>query len=166
VRQRSHAGKGFAAGLLAGLVASCVMNGFQTLWGVLAPPGRARRPKGEPEDDTTVRTASAISEGLFARPLGERQKRVAGPVVHYAFGTVVGGLYGATAERIPAVTAGSGLPFGAAFWLVADETAVPLLRLAGPPGRYPLSVHLYALVSHLVFGWTAEAIRRRLRGRR
>lgn len=161
--KRRHPGRGFAAGLLAGLLASCVMNGFQTLWGALAPPPRRRPARGEPEEDTTVRTASALSRALLRRPLTEREKRIAGPLVHYSFGTLVGGLYGAAAERAPSVTAGAGLPFGAAFWLVADETAVPLLRLSGPPNRYPLSVHVYALASHLVFGWTAEALRRQLR---
>lgn len=165
MRQRPHAGKGFAAGLVAGLLASCVMNGFQTLWSVLAPPVRKRPAKGEPEEDTTVRTASAISRNLLRRELTEREKRFAGPLVHYAFGSLVGGLYGAVAERNPRVTAGAGLPFGAVFWLVADETAVPLLRLSAPPGRYPLAVHVYALASHLVFGWTAEAMRSRLRHR-
>lgn len=142
------------------------MNAFQTLWRVLAPPRRGRPAKGEPEEDTTVKTASAISEGLFKHSLSEREKRIAGPVVHYAFGTFVGGLYGAAAEKLPSVTAGAGLPFGAAFWLIADETAVPLLRLSGPPAHYPLSLHLYALVSHLVFGWTAETVRVRLRRKR
>ena len=164
MRPRAHVGKGFAAGLAAGLIASCVMNGFQTLWRVLAPPARKRPAKGEPAEDTTVRTASALSRGLLGRSLTEREKRFAGPLVHYAFGTLVGGLYGAAAEKNASVAAGAGLPFGTAFWLVADETVVPLLRLSGPPGRYPLSLHVYALASHLVFGWTAEAVRRRLRG--
>jgi len=166
VRRGRDTGKGLAAGLVAGLLASCVMNGFQTLWAALAPAPRRRPARGEPDEDTTVRTASAISRVLLRRPLTEREKRIAGPLVHYSFGTLVGGLYGAAAERVPPVTGGAGLPFGAAFWLVADETAVPLLRLADPPSRYPVSVHAYALASHLVFGWTAEALRRQLRGRR
>lgn len=166
MRPRPSAGKGFVAGLGAGLIASCVMNGFQTLWGALAPRSRKRPAKGEPEEDTTVRTASAISRVLLRRPLTEREKRIAGPLVHYAFGTLVGGLYGAAAEKSPLVTSGAGLPFGAAFWLIADETAVPLLRLSAPPNRYPFSLHVYALASHLVFGWTAEAVRWQLRGRR
>lgn len=138
------------------------MNRFQAFWTAVAPP-RSEAAKGDREDDTTVKTASAISEGLFRHPLTEREERVAGPAVHYAFGTLVGGAYGAAAERLPAVTAGRGFPFGAAFWLMADETAVPLLRLSGPPTRYPFSVHLYALASHLVFGWAAETVRRRVR---
>lgn len=166
MKPRRDVGKGVAAGLLAGLVASCVMNGFQTLWGALAPPSRKRPARGEPEEDTTVRTASAISRVLLRRSLTEREKRIAGPLVHYSFGTFVGGLYGAAAEKAPSVTAGAGLPFGAVFWLTADETAVPLLRLSGPSSRYPLRVHLYALASHLVFGWTAEAVRRQVRRQR
>lgn len=158
--------KGFVAGLAAGFLASLVMNGFQTIWGLLAPPRRIRSAGGMFEDDTTVRTAEALAKAVLDRPLEDREKRLAGPVVHYAFGSLVGGLYGAAAERFPSVTAGAGLPFGAVFWLVADETAVPLLRLSGPPGRYPLSVHVYALASHLVFGWTAEAARGGLRRRR
>jgi uncharacterized membrane protein YagU involved in acid resistance len=92
-----------------------------------------------------------------------REKKIAGPAVHYAVGALVGGLYGAAAERSPSVTSGAGFPFGAAFWLIVDETLVPLLRLSGPPNRYPPSVHLYALASHLVFGGTAELLRRRVR---
>jgi len=164
--RRPHVGKGFAAGIAAGLIASWAMNGFQTLWSVLAPPRRDVPAKGESEEDTTVKTASAIAEGLFDHSLSEREKRIAGPAVHYTFGGLVGGLYGAAAEKSPSVTVGDGFPFGAAFWLIADETAVPLLRLSGPPARYPLSKHLYALASHLVFGWTAEMVRRRLRRER
>lgn len=166
MRRRPDLACGFAAGAAAGLVASCVMNAFQTLWTAFATPSRERPERSVPEEDTTVRTASAISRSLFGRSLSERGKRIGGPFVHYAFGTLVGGLYGAAAERAPSVTAGAGLPFGAAFWLVADETAVPLLRLSAPPNRYPLSLHVYALVSHLVYGWTAEALRRQLRRRR
>jgi putative membrane protein len=48
-------------------------------------------------------------------------------------------------------------------WLGADEIGVPALGLSGPPTQYPLSVHLYALASHLVYGFTTELVRRTLR---
>jgi uncharacterized membrane protein YagU involved in acid resistance len=67
------------------------------------------------------------------------------------------------AEIAPKVTTGSGLPFGALFWLVVDEGAVPLLRLSEGPTSYPLSTHAYALSSHLVYGLTAEVVRRTIR---
>ena len=172
--------KGLAAGLIGGLVASWTMNRFQDVWGALSEDdeksqgeqssqqgpgdgGTGQQQTGEEQDDATVRTASAISEGIFDHELTKGEKKIAGPAVHYAFGTVVGGLYGAAAEITPDVTAGAGLPFGAAFWLVADETALPLLGLSKGPTAYPLSIHVYALASHFVYGLTAEAVRRAVR---
>jgi hypothetical protein len=163
MKRRNDPWMGLLAGLAAGLCASWTMNQFQFLWNRFRSYQR-ELPEEEQGEDTTVRTARAVSEGLFRRELTEDEKRWAGPLVHYAFGTAVGGLYGVLAEKQPRVTAGAGLPFGTVFWLVADETAVPLFGLSEPPSRYPPSVHFYALVSHWVFGATAELVRRVLRG--
>ena len=180
-RDEVHVGKGFAAGLVAGLVASWTMNQFQAAWtkateGFEKPhgaqsmqpseggqPGRGSEQSKESQDDATVKAARAISEGIFGHELREHEKKAAGAAVHYAFGTATGGLYGAVAEFAPEVRVGAGLPFGAAFWLVADETVVPLLGLSKAPTEYPLSTHAYALASHLVFGLTAEIVRGALR---
>lgn len=43
----------------------------------------------------------------------KREKRVAGPSVHYALGASMGGIYGVAAELAPSVRAGAGVPFGA-----------------------------------------------------
>jgi putative membrane protein len=172
--------KGLAAGLAGGLVASWTMNQFQAAWskateGFEKPhgaqsmqPSEGERPgesgqNKEQQDDATVKAARAISENILGHELTESEKRPAGAVVHYAFGTATGGLYGAVAELAPAVTSAAGLPFGAAFWLVADETAVPLLGLSKGPTKYPLSTHAYAFASHLVYGLTTEVVRRTLR---
>lgn len=173
--------KGLAAGLVGGLVASWAMNQFQAAWSKAAEgfekphgaqsmqpsdggsPGPASKESKEDSDNATVKAAKAVSEGIFGHELKEREKKVAGAAVHYAFGTATGGLYGAVAEFAPEVTVGAGLPFGAAFWLVADETAVPLLGLSKAPTEYPVSTHVYAFASHLVYGLTAELTRRSLR---
>ena len=159
----THVLKGLVAGLIGGLVASWTMNRFQDLWLRQTSPSETQQTKEDEPDDTTVRAASAISEGLFGHRLTSKEKKIAGPAVHYGLGTGVGGLYGAVAERRPAITAGAGLPFGAAFWLVVDEGAVPLLGLAKGPTEYPLSTHAYALVSHFVYGLTTELVRRTVR---
>ncbi len=117
----------------------------------------------EHQDDATVETAKVISRNIFGHELTESEKKPAGAAVHYAFGTATGGLYGAMAEVAPQVTAGAGIPFGAVFWAVADEAAVPALGLAKGPTAYPLSTHVYALASHLVYGLTAELSRRAVR---
>jgi putative membrane protein len=172
--------KGLVAGLIGGLVGSWTMNRFQDVWIKLSANDESTSVQSseqssdlkekqtatgnnEEQDDTTVKAASAISESIFDHKLTETEKKIAGPAVHYALGTGVGGLYGAVAEVVPEVTTGTGLPFGAAFWLVVDETAVPVLGLSKPPTAYPISTHTYALASHLVYGLTTELVRRALR---
>lgn len=170
--------KGMVAGLAGGLVASWTMNQFQAAWTRIAEGsekshgaqsmkpsegsgGEQAQDTAKP-DDATVETAKAISK-VFGHELQESEKESAGAAVHYAFGTVTGGLYGALAEVTPQVTTAAGLPFGAAFWLLADEISVPLLGLAKAPTEYPVSTHAYALASHLVYGVTAELSRRAVR---
>ena len=171
--------KGMVAGLAGGLIASWTMNQFQAAWTRMAEGAekshgaQSMQPsdglKGEQggdvqeQDDATVETAKVISTKVFGHELQESEKEPAGAAVHYAFGTVTGGLYGALAEVTPQVTAAAGLPFGAAFWLVADEITVPMLGLSKGPTEYPVSTHAYALASHLVYGVTAELSRRAVR---
>ncbi|HKR11302.1 MAG TPA: DUF1440 domain-containing protein [Pyrinomonadaceae bacterium] len=190
--QEGNVWKGLVAGLAAGLVASWTMNQFQAAWSRVAAgfekphgaqsmqPSEGPNPdelsesnqalaqnqspeEKENQDDATVKTAKAISEGIFGHKLTESEKKPAGAAVHYAFGTVTGGMYGAMAEVAPQVTAGAGVPFGAVFWLTADEVAVPLLGLAKGPTEYPVSTHAYALAAHLVYGLTTEMSRRAIR---
>jgi uncharacterized membrane protein YagU involved in acid resistance len=163
-----NAWKGLVAGVVGGLVASWSMDRFQYWW--LSFGGGDERdlhqaPSEEPnaEEPATVRTAAAISEGVFGHGLTAQEKEIAGPMVHYAVGATAGAVYGVAAEYEPDVTALAGIPFGAAFWLVVDEGALPLLGLAKGPTAYPLSTHAYALASHLVFGLTAELVRSTMR---
>ena len=171
--------KGIVAGLAAGLVASWTMNQFQAALtrlteGSEKPHGAQSMQPAEgssgdqsqdvnDQDDATVKTAKIISREVLGHELQESEKKPAGAAVHYAFGTVTGGLYGALAEVTPQVTTGAGVPFGAAFWLLADEISVPLLGLSKGPTEYPVTTHAYALASHLVYGATAELSRRAIR---
>jgi putative membrane protein len=180
----SDVGKGLVAGMIGGLVASVVMNQFQQLLhrlieGEERGHGAQSMQQGTPhhgagemlrergvdssDDDATERIASAISVGVFDHELTKDEKEAAGTAVHYAFGVTTGAIYGAAAELLPDVTAGAGVPFGAAVWLAADEGIVPLLGLSKSPTEYPLSTHAYALASHFVYGLTTEVVRRAVR---
>lgn len=166
--QSNHSGwKGLAAGIVAGLVASWAMDRFQYWWLSFGRDDEQRlqqspNQEANQEEPATVKTASAIS-GIFAHRLTDREKQIAGPIVHYVVGTTAGAAYGVAAECEPDVTTLAGIPFGAAFWLVVDEGALPLLGLAKGPTAYPTSTHVYALASHLVFGVTAEIVRNAVR---
>ncbi len=171
--------KGLVAGLVGGLVAAWTMNQFQAAWTRIAEGSekshgaQSMQPSDgssgdqsqdvNEQDDATVETAKVISKEVFGHELQESEKEPAGAAVHYTFGTVTGGLYGALAEVSPQVTRGAGVPFGAAFWLIADEVTVPLLGLSKGPTEYPVSTHVYSFASHLVYGVTTEFSRRALR---
>ena len=176
--------KGLAAGIVGGLIASWTMNQFQALWSRLAEGeershgaqslqqgspehgiGRELQEQGKDEEQDTApaRLAQAISVSVLDRELSEREKEVAGAAIHYAMGTTSGALYGAVAELIPEVKGGAGLPFGAFVWLTVDEGLVPATGLSKSPMDYPLSIHAYALASHLVYGLTTELVRRAVR---
>ena len=164
--------KGVMVGLIAGLAASWTMNRFQDVWLAISSSADSKnnekqvRESGadaETEENATVKAAAAVSEKLFGHELTAVGKRVAGTAVHYAVGATAGIVYGIASELSPKLTRGFGLPYGAAFWLVIDEGVVPSLGLSKAAGEYPLSIHAYALASHLVYGATAEGTRRLLR---
>jgi putative membrane protein len=163
---RDEVWKGIAAGMAGGIVASYVMNEFQTVTKKLSEKSSPGKGKGEARknegEDATVKTAEAISDAV-GHKLSRKEKKAAGPAVHYAFGATMGGVFGALAELSPKTAAVAGMPFGTALWLAADEVAVPALGLSKKPSESPASVHAYALASHLVYGVTTNVVRRLVR---
>ena len=167
-RSNRNALKGLVAGVVGGVVASWTVDRFQYWWlsfggGDERELQQAPSEEGNQGEPATVKTASAICEGVFAYSLTAQEKEIAGPIVHYAVGTSAGAVYGLAAEYEPDLTNLAGIPFGAVFWMVVDEGALPLLGLAKAPTAYPISTHAYALASHLVFGLTAEVVRSTVR---
>jgi putative membrane protein len=164
--------KGLLAGMIGGLVASWAMNQFQAAlkkteeaWAKSAhrPQKQGQNSPESDSEDSTMKTADWIAELALNRHLTKEQKRKAGPVVHYAYGTLIGGLYGAMAEFAPAVTKGKGTAYGLGAFVAGDEIAVPKLGLSKPPQQQPAKVHVEALAAHIVYGLTTDTIRRGLR---
>lgn len=141
-------------GAAAGLVASWAMSQFHAAWKAVSDAGQDA---GEP---TTVKAADAVARVSVGEPVPEEYRAPAGTAVHYGFGALLGALYGAAVELRPGAGAGFGTAYGAAVSLLADEMAVPALRLAPPAGEVPASTHLRGFTAHLVFGAVLEAARR------
>jgi hypothetical protein len=150
--------KGVIAGSIGGLAASWIMTRFQTLL-ARAIEGQPDPHKGEGED-ATVKTAKKISSGVLNHPLSEREKKLAGPLVHYAYGAGIGALYGGLAQRYGATKSGFGTAYGAAAWVLGDEVAVPALGLGKKPAEIPAVRHFQTMAAHLVYGLTLEGVRR------
>lgn len=186
-RNRDHVWKNIAAGAIGGLAASWVMNQTLALESKLSqkikrspesPGERAIQPdetataandyqgsaqrQKQQEEPTTLRIAEIISWKAAHHELTDREKKIAEPVVHYTFGTLMGGWYGVLSELTPAATLGRGTAYGAAVWLGADEIALSALKLARNPFEYPISTHVNALGAHVAYGITMDTIRRGL----
>jgi len=176
-----HAVRGVLAGMGAGLAASWLMNVF------MAGPGeklneslksreekiqeRVDRiqqeqsgPGREPKEDATMKAADAVlSTATGGRHLSFEQKQKGGPVVHYAFGALMGGLYGGLAEYSRTVRKGFGTAFGGAVFAGADLVAVPAFHLSPPLSATRPKALANPLAAHLVYGATTEMLRRAIR---
>lgn len=174
-----HLLRGMLAGAGAGLAASWVMNAFmsgpgQKLQDSLKNEEEQRRDRrqqqeesggnGQPKQDATMKAADALTAtATGGRHLSLEQQEKAGPVVHYGFGALMGGLYGGLAEYSGAVRAGFGTGFGTALFAGADLVAVPAFRLGPPVTETEPKALANPLAAHLVYGATTELLRRVLR---
>ncbi len=153
--------KGAVAGLIGGLAATLVMGGFQALLSALAE--EKKQSKKKEDEPANVKAAEAIAENVFDHKLKKSEKEPAGEGMHWTMGAGSGLIYGVASELAPVSTAGYGLPFGAAVWVIADDIVVPALGLSKSVTEFPLSTHAYALSSHLVYGLTTDLVRRAVR---
>lgn len=158
--RKTPAWKNVMLGIAGGLAGSWVMNRSQEAMAKVSKPAANGSGEQPPAEPATIRTADKLAETVTGTPLPENKKKLADPVVHYAFGALVGGIYGGLISKAPLITLGAGTLYGAAVWLLADEIAVPALGLSGPPRQYPVSKHLQALGAHLAYGLAAESVRR------
>lgn len=172
-------GAGVIAGAIGGLAASWVMNVFMEAAGPKIQQaasrldGSAKQPKQprpqneagheEPNEDATMKTADAVVRTVTGgRHLTLEQKQKGGPIVHYAFGALMGAVYGLTAEAMPKAKVGFGTAFGAALFAGADLWAVPALGLSGS-SESSVSSLATPFSAHLVYGATTEGVRRLVR---
>ena len=158
------AGRGIAGGLAGALLLSAVSR--------VLPGLRVRRTEvslGLSEDPApTLAQALALAQspgpeglaeqfafkvaaGIFGQDIGPRV-RLAGRLVHLAYGAAWGMLYGllqATYRRPPAA---SGATYGLVVWLVGPVFLVPTMRLMGKPSEEPVARSVALIAGHLVYG--------------
>lgn len=180
-RNQPSGWKGLVAGAAGGLVGTIAMTQFQKAWrkveekrkfGDGRPQASVREegasgPQPEEKEDATMKAAGKLARAADTE-LTREQRGAASPFIHYGFGTAMGALWGMALETSPRAVRGQRAPFfgsifGSALFLGADELAVPALGLAEAAEKP--SSHLYGWASHLVYGVTAEFVRRQVRGR-
>jgi len=151
--------RGLLAGAVGGLIACFAMSQFHSAFQKLESSDQDK------QEDSTVKTASAVSRRIFHHQLTPQQKKIAGPAVHYGFGASIATFYGAAVEILPVLQTGWGLPFGVAVWLGAHVITVPALGLSEPVTRSTPRREAVEFGAHLVYGAVVEGVRRLLRNR-
>jgi putative membrane protein len=169
---KKHPVRGVLAGVAGGLVAAWVMNEF------IAGPGKKlkqavqtpeenqkdQQAEQNPQPDATMKTADAITATVTGgQHLTWEQEQSGGPIVHYVFAALMGGVYGGLAEYSSFVRSGFGTTFGSALFTGADMFAVPALHLAPPLAETPVETLATPFAAHLVYGATTELVRRLIR---
>lgn len=142
-------------GLVAGVAASAVMNGFQRV--------TARQFGQDPAPDNPANVQAATDIARIVADRGIRPKadrRRAGTVLHYATGATVGIGYGLLVSWWPPAAALFGVAFGIVLALVLDDLIVPLFGWGDWPWQTDLPTHAYGLTAHAVFGAVLEGVRR------
>jgi putative membrane protein len=145
--------KSLAKGLIAGLIAGLAATAAKALAERIFPPHT--HGELEPQElavecvaaDTLTPVAKArLSEGL-----------------RWGLGASAGAAYGAVAEFYPEATARHGASFGLALEALSHEAALPALGLAVEPEEQTAREHGSEITSYVVYGVTAELVRRLVR---
>jgi hypothetical protein len=169
--------RGLITGAAAGITATLIMDQFLKL--TTASQKDLEKKVKLAQGESPLRIAhqqaqqekrDAAQEGsteIVARKLAEaagttldkEQKKSAGQAVHYTFGTLMGIVYGISAEILPEATTARGTAFGTLLYLSADELAVPALQLAPTPRDAPGPDRLQHWAAHVVYGGSLELFR-------
>jgi putative membrane protein len=141
--------KGFLAGAVGGLAGAAVKAAGEAVY----PP----RTQGQ------IPPPAVLVNRMADRPLSEKEEEVSVQAIHWSFGALVGGVYGAVAEYQPAVTGRLGANFGLTLCGITHACTLPLMGLTETPENQPAREHASELVTHALYGVTTELVRRLVR---
>lgn len=116
------------------------------------------------EDEPATATVGRLAyDAAAGHEPNEETKQKLGQAVHWGYGVLVGGIYGALRPSAPMPDLAAGLGYGTALWLIGDEIMVPLLGLAEGPTAHSIPDHATALAAHLAFGAATASATQALR---
>ena len=141
--------KGFLAGAIGGLVGAAAKAVAEAVY----PP----RTQGQ------IPPPAVLVNRMASRPLSETEEVVSVQAIHWGFGALVGGAYGAVAEYQPVITGRLGANFGLTLCGMTHASTLPIMGLTESPENQPAREHASELVTHAIYGMTTEVVRRAVR---
>lgn len=151
----SNVAQGFLAGAIGGLAATALKSVAE----------RYFPPRGPREDAPPAKMANRAAQAITGDKLTESQKHLAEQGMHWLFGTLIGGAYGAAVEIVPQLSDGMGLPFGAAVFGVMHEGLLPAADLEAPHAEKDDEEERNEMITHLIYGFATEVVRGTVRDR-
>lgn len=110
-----------------------------------------------PDESATAALGRIMYHAVEERDPGKTTKSELSNLVHWSYGILQGGLYGAVRPAVAGGDLFGGALFGVGLWLLGDELAVPLLGLQDGPRAAPPTTHLNRLALHLTYGMATAA---------
>jgi putative membrane protein len=145
--------KSLARGLIAGLIAGLAATAAKALAERIFPP----QPK--PGPGSPIPPAKCVSAEASSSVANKKQNEG----LRWGLGAATGAAYGAVAEFYPEATARHGASFGLALEAMSHEAALPTLGLAAEPEDQTARERGSEITSYVVYGVTAELVRRLVR---
>ncbi len=161
--------KGLVLGLAGGVFGTVAMGGYwSALTSILGSDPRMEtlddgvdaledislvgQQHKEQEGSTAAMGRIAYEQVAGEAPSSEETQSLLSYEVHYGYGAIQGGLYGAITGGRGSRDLSNGVLFGTALWLLGDEGLTSLLGLANGPGNYPVKQHVSRWGAHVVYG--------------
>jgi putative membrane protein len=141
--------KGFLAGVVGGLAGA----GVKLIAEQLFPP----RVEGQAPPPVI------LAQQIAGRELPETQRKLAHHTIHWVFGALAGGVYGALVELEPSLSAWRGAAFGITLNRITHESLLPRMGLAASTGRQPTQERISEWITHAAYGVGTDTVRRAVR---
>jgi hypothetical protein len=155
-------------GLLSGAVGTAAMDTFlfvrYRLGGGKSSPEEwefSEDLSGWEDAPAPAQVGKRLWEGLFQVELPPTRARLVNNVMHWAYGTVQGALYGIVTGSLPKQRVSYGLPFGVLVF-AGDYVILPAAKLYKPIWQYDAKTLAKDLAAHLVYGLAAATAMRPL----
>ena len=150
---QTNSSRSISKGFLAGVVGGLAGAGIKMLAEKFFPP----RIQGQTPPPVI------LAEQVAGHELPETQQKVALHSIHWVFGALAGGVYGALVEVEPSFAAWHGAAFGITLNRITHEALLPKMGLAAPTGQQPTQERLSEWVTHAAYGVGTDTVRRYVR---
>lgn len=112
---------------------------------------------GKNSEQTVEKLAGKVAGDLFDAHLSKKERKVAGQVIHWAYGAGWGTVYGVMQStfRFPPLLLGTLL---AGLMGLTAATIIPSMRVAPQPKDLPLERNLLQLSYIFIFGWVTALV--------